>query len=214
MIRILPGVQDHINCTWCGVGQPSVIVASASASRRAMGKLAAVAGLATGFGVGMFYAGKLGYSFHRSPEYVESLLLKNPVFKNLMQNPDYSLVRPWQHVESMPSRVLSAPGGLSSPAVFVDKAAKGHTYFFTWAGSRTCGFPFLVHGGVLATVLEDALDQAAQQTNRRWKHLHINYKAPTKVGQFLVVETNWDNKRYDVAVRGSSGNVLVKATAE
>ena len=84
------------------------------------------------------------------------------------------------------------------------------------------GFEGVVHGGILATVLDEAMVWAATWSGKRFcvcGELNVRYKALAKVGEAVVVEAKIVSARprliqTDGVIRDADGNVLVTATAK
>ena len=84
------------------------------------------------------------------------------------------------------------------------------------------GFEGVVHGGVLATVLDEAMVWAATWAGKRFcvcGELNVRYKALATVGKPMVVEAKIVSARprliqTDGLIRDGEGNVLVTATAK
>ncbi len=84
------------------------------------------------------------------------------------------------------------------------------------------GFEGVVHGGVLATVLDEAMVWAATWSGKRFcvcGELSVRYKALAAVGQPVLVEARIVSARprliqTDAQIRDAAGNTLVTATAK
>lgn len=93
---------------------------------------------------------------------------------------------------------------------------------FVHVGRGVCGHEGIVHGGLLATLLDETLGRQAL-LNLPDKigvtaYLHLNYRAPTRADQFLVVKTRLveaKGRKSKVAgvIEDMEGNVLVEAEA-
>lgn len=91
-----------------------------------------------------------------------------------------------------------AGGIVIKPVTFFNPGANEGVAFIH-AGYRLCGYPFLVHGGMIATILNEQfkrnaclsqLTSSSLKDDFMVKRLVINYKAPTVANQFLVVKTS------------------------
>ncbi|KAK3896957.1 HotDog domain-containing protein [Staphylotrichum tortipilum] len=119
---------------------------------------------------------------------------------------------------------LSGPGLISPrPYVFTDPA-RGAVIAFYRLGRRLAGHSGLVHGGVLAAVLDECMCRACfgrlEKKIAVTARLGVEYKAPVRVGGVVVVvaETGgvegrkaWVDARVVKAEEGEGGKVLVKA---
>lgn len=131
---------------------------------------------------------------------------------------------------SLVSQSLAKPGGfLIKPVIFHNKKTnEGVT--IVHAGYRLCGYPFIIHGGVLATVLNETYKRNAAlstDTSSGYKgdfkveNLSILYKYPSFANQFLIVKTkkvpmegeNDKLVKFESIIESESGKVLVKSEA-
>jgi acyl-coenzyme A thioesterase PaaI-like protein len=84
------------------------------------------------------------------------------------------------------------------------------------------GFEGVVHGGILATVLDEAMVWAATWSGKRFcvcGELNVRFKALAKIGEPVVVEAKIASERPRLVqtagvIRDAGGNVLVTATAK
>ena len=118
--------------------------------------------------------------------------------RELRANPDFTESRP--HLK-LPKEVLAhnlTGGTLSGPGMIVvppyiwnEKDGKSMTCIF-YVGNDVSGHPGIVHGGFLATMLDEGLARCAfpAMPNKVGvtANLTINYKRPTMAGQFLVLK--------------------------
>ena len=101
---------------------------------------------------------------------------------------------------------------------------KGNTVTFTWVpGPNHQSYAGIVHGGILATLLDEAMGYAimGEDISRRIVTLEytLNYRHPTPVGLPLKVIATMGPQRHQVIFgRGSivapDGTVLVEATGK
>lgn len=172
---------------------------------------------ATGYFVGSLYTSKFKFGVYGSPGYIAKYLDTLPLVEELRKDPKYELHRPWDHDRThMTRNIMQIEGGISDPLVFIDKLERGHTITVTHCGNRTCGFPYLVHGGVLGMILEDALTEAASSMGHTGvKNMSLAYKNPTLVNQSLVVETfHGEHNKLVATVVNAKGKTLVKAVSD
>lgn len=88
---------------------------------------------------------------------------------------------------------LKVPGGISGrPLVFTNKEDKS-AVIIVHVGHKVTGFPMIVHGGILATLLDEALGRTAFMSFPAGvgvtANLSLQYKAPSIAHQFLVIRT-------------------------
>lgn len=85
---------------------------------------------------------------------------------------------------------------------------------------KLTGYPFIVHGGILATIMEDLMRESVklitQKTDEKINDLSISYKFPTLANQFVIVrttqhETFGKNIKLTAEVMDQTGNrTLIK----
>jgi acyl-coenzyme A thioesterase PaaI-like protein len=84
------------------------------------------------------------------------------------------------------------------------------------------GFEGIVHGGILATVLDEAMVWAATWSGKRFcvcGELNVRFRALAKIGDPVIVEAKIASSRprlilAEGLIRDASGNVLVTSTAK
>lgn len=126
---------------------------------------------------------------------------------------------------------LASPGGiLIKPETFYNfKELK--SICITHLGKRMCGYPFIVHGGIIATILNEQFKDHASKSGGfrsgikddfKVEEIDISYKAPAFADQFFVIKTEsvktpsiHPNERVlHSCLEDSSGKILVDATAK
>lgn len=152
--------------------------------------------------------------FHQALHPSSSALLEHELFelslvKSLMEDPRYSLSRAWAgpFYQSFPevhgpgwrkgavytANTLHVPGGLATKPVVFTNESEGSAVIVLHVGHRVTGFPAIVHGGVLATLLDETLARTAFLTlpgqTGVTANLTLRYKNPTLAHQFLVIRT-------------------------
>lgn len=129
------------------------------------------------------------------------------------------------------SGTLSKPGGiLIKPVEFFNVQTK-ESICMLHVGSRLCGYPFIIHGGIIATLLNEQIKNHASKASPGFVHLkddfkveeiNICYKAPVIADQFLLLKTN-SVKEEEPARKGElifssiesvGGKTLVEAKAK
>lgn len=167
---------------------------------------------------------------------LEHELMNLPLVKGLKNDPALSMRRAWSgpHYETLPgetpwrkgqvftANTLHQPGGIAAkPVVFTNTQTKSATIVLH-VGHRVTGFPAIVHGGVLATLLDEALGRTAflsfPESTGVTANLKIKYKNPTWAHQFIVIKTetsNVDGRKATVKgkVETLQGKILVEAEA-
>lgn len=149
----------------------------------------------------------------------------------------YVISRPFANLppsmlpHSLTAGSLRKPGMLAVPPLVLSKTrhgaqalggAQGDAYAFLHLGRSLCGHDGIVHGGLLATILDESLARTSffhlPHKIGMTAKLEINYKYPVKADQVVVVETRTvDAKGRKVHVEGEirdlSGRLLVQSKA-
>lgn len=127
---------------------------------------------------------------------------------------------------SLTNTTLAKAGGIAvEPTLFHDNK-KGSTITIVHVGDQLCGYPFLVHGGMIATILNESFKRNASlisdsnplKDDFMVTSLSISYKAPSLANQFLVVNTRCVGQDHKSIISESSietvdGKVLVVGKA-
>ncbi|KAF9517449.1 hypothetical protein BS47DRAFT_1326160 [Hydnum rufescens UP504] len=160
---------------------------------------------------------------------VESSLQSLPIVKQLRQQTEqFYETRPFadypeeKRIHSFTSGSLRAPGRLAVPPLLFAKRDDSETIVIVHVGRSLCGHDGIVHGGLLATLLDESMARTAL-VNLPGRigvtaNLSLNYRAPTKADQFLKITTQLiEQKGRKVVVSGRvedlGGKVLVDATS-
>ncbi|KAJ7288631.1 HotDog domain-containing protein [Mycena rebaudengoi] len=164
-------------------------------------------------------------------ERLEAELQALPALKALRRRADadeWYETRPHQQlpeglrVNSLTGGALRGPGKLALHPLARAKKDESETQVFVHLGRGLCGHDGIIHGGLLATLLDEALARNAF-TNFPEKvgvtaTLQLFYRAPTRADQFVIIKTQLvDVKGRKVTVSGRvedlEGTLLVEATA-
>ncbi|KAL5341479.1 HotDog domain-containing protein [Aspergillus crustosus] len=127
-----------------------------------------------------------------------------PIVQKLRRDPDWTEVYVYGNYsdEDKERRMTSGPlggsGGLAIQKVFwnsKEKKAINVVYF----GRGTEGWPFIVHGGAIATVLDEHLARVAVQNlperTAVTANLDVTYKLPAFSSQFYSIHATLDQER-------------------
>ncbi|CCE61694.1 hypothetical protein TPHA_0B00220 [Tetrapisispora phaffii CBS 4417] len=91
------------------------------------------------------------------------------------------------------SDTLSVPGAIAIPPKFYYDPKTKETIGIYHLGMKLTGYPFLIHGGILATVIEDQMRESVKLIKNKVpkgiKDITVSYKLPTLANQFVVVRT-------------------------
>lgn len=132
------------------------------------------------------------------------------------------------------SHTLAKPGGfLIKPVIFHNKNT-GEGITIIHAGYKLCGYPLIIHGGIIATLLNESFKRNAamsKDTSSNFKgdfkveNLSISYKFPSFANQFFIIKTKQVpledgdgssiNKsfKFQSVIESENGKVLVKSEA-
>ncbi|CDO91969.1 unnamed protein product [Kluyveromyces dobzhanskii CBS 2104] len=102
-------------------------------------------------------------------------------------------------------KTLRAPGAICIPPRIYYNPMTKDTVSVYHLGMKLTGYPFLVHGGILATVLEDTMRDSVKlvtgKTAEVTQSLKLSYSFPTLANQFVVVRrTKWETKGKNVEI--------------
>ncbi|GEQ67937.1 hypothetical protein JCM33374_g1603 [Metschnikowia sp. JCM 33374] len=118
--------------------------------------------------------------------------------KNIVKpEPEYA-------AQSLTSHTLAQPGGIAIPPVIFHNRKTKETISIVHMGYRLCGYPFVVHGGMLATLLNETFKRNASlrhdsgakanspgslKDDYKVDQLSISYRSPAFADQFFIVKT-------------------------
>ncbi|TFK38820.1 HotDog domain-containing protein [Crucibulum laeve] len=136
--------------------------------------------------------------------------------------------RPYQNfpeerrVNNLSAGALRGPGKLALPPLVRSRKDESESIIVVHLGRGLCGHDGIVHGGLLATLLDESLGRMAinnlpEKVGVTAK-LALNYKAPTRADQFVIIRTSLiETKGRKAIVKGHvedlNGTLLVEATA-
>lgn len=143
----------------------------------------------------------------------------------------YANFPPHMAVHSLTSGSLRKPGMLAAPPLVLSKTRhgaaelgghRGDAFAFLHLGRSLCGHDGIVHGGLLATVLDETLARTSffnlPNNIGVTARLEIDYRKPVKADQVVVIETKLiEAKGRKVTVEGVmrtlEGELLVESRA-
>ncbi|OBA19565.1 hypothetical protein METBIDRAFT_19233, partial [Metschnikowia bicuspidata var. bicuspidata NRRL YB-4993] len=131
--------------------------------------------------------------------------------------------------QHLTSHTLAQPGGIAVPPVIFHNRSTNDTVTIVHMGYRLCGYPFIVHGGMLATLLNETFKRNASlrhdaagflKDDYKVESLAISYRRPAFADQFFVLRTEQvpapgpDRPAvYKSTIEAENGAVLVEAHA-
>ncbi|KAI0068991.1 acetylornithine and succinylornithine aminotransferase [Artomyces pyxidatus] len=127
-----------------------------------------------------------------------------------------------RRANSLTAGALRGPGKLALPPLVRARRDETEGMILIHVGRGLCGHDGIIHGGMLATLLDESLARTAilnlPDKIGVTANLNINYRAPTRADQFIVLRIRLlEKKGRKTKVAGTvedlSGNVLVEASA-
>lgn len=130
---------------------------------------------------------------------LEDQLNSHPYVQSLRQNPAFAEHRPHLKVppawraHNLTGGTLMGPGKVPIPPLgFIDATGDKKEFIqISYVGQDLCGHPGIVHGGFLATMLDEGLARPAFEALPHrvgmTANLNVNYRAPCKADQFVVL---------------------------
>ncbi|PSR91952.1 HotDog domain-containing protein [Coniella lustricola] len=149
---------------------------------------------------------------------------------NCVESRPHLKVPPAWRAHNLTAGVLIAPNCVPFPPVaWLDATGETKEYVqISYVGEDLCGHPGIVHGGYLATVLDEGLARSAFAALPHrvglTANLNVNYKAPCVANQYIVLRGEvtraegrkvWTQGRIETLpkVEGEAPVVLADATA-
>ncbi|PPQ88271.1 hypothetical protein CVT25_005434 [Psilocybe cyanescens] len=162
---------------------------------------------------------------------LEEKLQALPSLKELREREDakdWYETRPYQNfpeerrVNNLTAGALRGPGKLALLPLIRAKHDESESIVFLHLGRGLCGHDGIIHGGLLATLLDETLARTAISNFPEkvgvTAQLTLDYRAPTMADQFVVIKTRiQDVKGRKATVSGRvedlNGTLLVEASA-
>jgi len=126
-----------------------------------------------------------------------------------------------RRVNNLTAGALRGPGRLALLPLVRARVDESESLVIVHVGRGLCGHDGIVHGGMLATLLDETLARTAM-LNLPEKvgvtaNLSINYRAPTRADQFIVIKIHLvgaggRKARVKATMEDVDGNVLIEAS--
>lgn len=162
---------------------------------------------------------------------IESQIFSHPLTKSLLEDEKYIASRPHLKIpeqmraQNLTGGTLLGPDKIAVPPLQFT-TADGSTYVsLQYLGSALCGHPGIIHGGLLATLLDEGLARccfpALPNKVGVTASLKIDYKKPAMAGQVVVLKAEttrvegrkaWVTGRIETLVDESKGEKPVVLT--
>jgi uncharacterized protein (TIGR00369 family) len=128
---------------------------------------------------------------------IDDTLRTHPEAEALRANPDFTEARPHLKIpeglrgRSLTASTLAGPGKIVVPPyVFSEENGKSMVSLM-YLGSDVCGHPGIVHGGLLATLLDEGMARccfpALPNKVAVTANLNIDYRAPAMADQYVAL---------------------------
>lgn len=176
---------------------------------------------------------------------LEEKLQRLGIVKKLCADPEWKCVRAWENLSSnvlnssMMNGTLAQPGGFAvKPMIFLNESRE-ETLTIVHVGRKLCGYPLLIHGGILATIFDENLKRCSllqfknehkdtpidYANEESYSHIHakdltLQYKFPTLGDNFIVIRAKcekFNESDNSVLVKGviksPKGRTLVEGTS-
>lgn len=132
-------------------------------------------------------------------------------------------------VPSLTNHTLAKPGGILIKPVIFHNIETDETVTIVHMGYKLCGYPFIIHGGIIATLLNETFKRNASLSNAttsslkddfKVESMSINYKRPLFANQFFAVKTKVEKSNLGAnqvtlhsVIESENGKVLVDSVA-
>lgn len=164
---------------------------------------------------------------------VEEFIQSHPVTLELRSKPEFSESRPHLKMpismrsHSLTAGTLMGPGKVVVPPLAFNEEGGKSMVSVSYLGKDLCGHPGIIHGGFLATMLDEGLARccfgALPNKVGMTANLNVNYRAPAPAGTYVVLRARttkvegrkaWVEGRIETLVaKGETPVVLADATA-
>lgn len=128
---------------------------------------------------------------------IDEHIKNSPIAVSLRNDPTWRESRPHLKIpegvrqHNLTAGTLSGPGMIVVPPYYFNKKDGSEMVQIMYVGTDVSGHPGIVHGGFIATMMDEGLARCAfpamQNKVGVTANLQINYRKPTMAGQFLVL---------------------------
>ena len=130
---------------------------------------------------------------------INSRVLNHPVALAFREDPGFEETRPFMKVpksvrpQHLTTGALAGPGRIEvPPLVFLEKEGRSGVVLL-YIGTDLCGHPGLVHGGAIATLLDENVARccfrALPNKVGLTANLNINYRKPIPAGSYVIIRS-------------------------
>ncbi len=131
---------------------------------------------------------------------VEQYIRNHPLARSMRANPEFTESRPHLkipeelRVHNLTGGVLAGPRRIVVPPVVWNEQAGKSLVSICFLGEDLCGHPGIVHGGLLATLLDEGLARccfpALPSKIAMTANLNVNYRKPAPAGRYYVLRAS------------------------
>lgn len=128
---------------------------------------------------------------------IDEYIRSHPMAEALRSNPDFTESRPHMKIpeafraRSLTAGTLAGPNKIVVPPYFFNERGGKSIVSLMYLGSDICGHPGIVHGGMLATILDEGLARccfpALPNKVGVTANLNIDYRAPARAESYAVL---------------------------
>jgi 3'-phosphoadenosine 5'-phosphosulfate synthase len=164
---------------------------------------------------------------------IDEFIKNHPIAKELRSRPEFAESRPHLKMpessrsHNLTGGTLMGPGRVVVPPIVWAEAGGKSLVSISYLGTDLCGHPGIIHGGFLATMLDEGLARccfgALPNKIGMTANLNINYRSPAPAGAFVVLRAKttkvdgrkaWVEGHIETLVsEGEKPVVLVEASA-
>jgi uncharacterized protein (TIGR00369 family) len=164
---------------------------------------------------------------------IDATLRTHPEAEALRANPAFTEARPHHKIpetlraRSLTAGTLAGPGKIVVPPYVFSESEGKSMVSLMYLGSDVCGHPGIVHGGLLATLLDEGMARccfpALPNKVAVTANLNIDYRAPAMADQYVALRAEtvkvegrkaWVEGRIEtLPIDGSAPVVLVESKA-
>ncbi|KAI1197933.1 HotDog domain-containing protein [Nemania serpens] len=164
---------------------------------------------------------------------VDDFIKNHPIARELRTRDGFSESRPHMKIPEgyrshhLTGGLLSGPGRIVVPPLVFEEEGGKSLVAISYLGRELCGHPGIIHGGLLATMLDEGLARCCFATLPHkmgvTANLNVNYRSPAKADSYVVLRATttrsegrkaWVEGRIETLVgEGETPVVLAEATA-
>ncbi|KAF2002785.1 Thioesterase/thiol ester dehydrase-isomerase [Amniculicola lignicola CBS 123094] len=164
---------------------------------------------------------------------IETQIFSHPLTQSLLADPKYIASRPHLKIpealraQNLTGGTLLGPDKIAVPPLQFTTPDGSKFISFQWVGHGLCGHPGIIHGGLLATLLDEGLARccfpALPNKVAVTATLNVQYKKPAMAGQILILRAEttkvegrkaWVKGTLETLGEGMEGRGVVVTEAE